>query len=351
MTDETPNTLKGILVGCGFMGGMHAQIYAQLKSVDLVAAVDVNVRSSADKLKSFAIDAPVYTSLKEALATTDCDFVDICLPTNLHKSNTITAIEAGKALFCEKPLARTLGDADEILAAAQTHNTAAQVGHCIRFWPEYQALAEFNHSGKGGNLLSLNLVRRVGRPGYGVGNWLNDASQSGGAALDLHIHDTDFVLSLLGKPNSFPSRVTKDFSGPTHIFSLLDYDGLTVSTEGGWNYPANWGFQMSFQAIYENAVLDYDSSNGKGLTICQGENKPKAMEIAKPDSGKSTSGEGNISDLGGYYNELLYFTNCLRDDTRPNIATLEDARASLALTLDEIESANPKFSPNASKDG
>jgi predicted dehydrogenase len=336
MSEKTTTSLKGILVGCGFMGGMHAQIYAQLEGVELVAAVDANTESSAAKLQSFGTPVPVFSTLDEALANTDCDFVDICLPTKLHRQYAITAIEAGKALFCEKPLALTINEADDILNAAKTHGTFAQVGHCIRFWPEYQTLMDFHKSGRGGRLLSLHLMRRAGRPGYGVDNWLNDANQAGGAALDLHIHDTDFVLALLGQPLSFTSRVTEDYSGPVHIFNLLDYDGLTVSTEGGWNYPAKWGFQMSFQALYENAVLDFDSSNGKGLTICEGEDEPKSMVVAKPDSGESTSGEGNVSDLGGYYNELLYFTHCLKSGNPPTIATLEDAHASLKLTLKQI---------------
>jgi predicted dehydrogenase len=340
MNDQKNTPLKGILVGCGFMGGMHAQIYSQLENVELVAAVDTNTASSAEKLNSFNTPTPVFTTLEEALAKTDCDFVDICLPTKLHKAFSITAIKAGKALFCEKPLALTLEEADEILAAAKAHRTVAQVGHCIRFWPEYQALMEYHQSGNGGKLLSLHLIRRAGRPGYGVDNWLNDASQAGGAALDLHIHDTDFVLALLGQPTAFTSRVTDDYSGPVHVFNLLDYDGLIVSTEGGWNYPAKWGFQMAFQAIYENAILDYDSSNGKGLLICKGDEEPKPLEIEKPDTGESTSGEGNVSDLGGYYNELLYFTNCLKAGTSPEIATLEDAHASLALTLNQIQAGH-----------
>lgn len=338
MTDQNTPSLKGILVGCGFMGGMHAQIYSQLEGVELVAAVDARTESSAEKLKSFNTPAPVFATLEQALKAVECDFVDICLPTHLHKENAITAIEAGKALFCEKPLALSIEEADEILAAAKTHNTLAQVGHCIRFWPEYQALMTYHKSGKGGKLLSLNLVRRAGRPGYGVDNWLNDASLAGGAALDLHIHDTDFVLALLGSPKSFTSRVTNDFSGPVHVFTLLDYDNLTVSTEGGWNYPAKWGFQMAFQAIYETAVIDYDSSNGKGLLLCEGDEEPKTLDIEKPDSGESTSGEGNVSELGGYYNELLYFTDCLKHGKAPAIATLKDARASLKLTLNEIQS-------------
>ena len=157
--------------------------------------------------------------------------------------------------------------------------------------------------------------------------------------MDLHVHDTDFVLALLGKPNSTTSRSTEDYSGPVHVFTFLEYDKLTVSTEGGWNYPSGWGFQMSFQAIYENAVLDYDSSNDKGLTICEHDGVPQPMEVAKPGSGESTSGEGNVSDLGGYFNQLQYFTQCLQSGEAPEIATLDDAYASLELTLKEIESS------------
>ena len=336
---EPDTTLNGILVGCGFMGGMHAQIYAQLEGVELAAAVDNNPERSTEKLNSFGLSVPVYETLEEALQKTDCDFVDICMPTHCHLDNALMTIEAGKALFCEKPLALTLEDADQIVSAAEAKGVFAQVGHCIRFWPEYQALTEYHNSGQGGKLLSLNLVRRSARPAYGASNWLNNPELSGGAALDLHIHDTDFALALLGEPNSFNSRVTEDFSGPVHAFTLLDYGDLTVSTEGGWNYPEKWGFQMSFQAIYENAVLDYDSRNDQGLTICEGAEEPRPMTVAKPDSGHSSSDEGNVSDLGGYYNELRYFTDCLKAGKAPAIATLKEARASLALTLDEIRSA------------
>lgn len=334
--------IKGIIVGCGFMGGMHAQIYKQLEGVELIAAVDASTGPSSKKLEALGLSIPIFATLEEALGTTECDFVDLCVPTNSHLEFALQVISAGKALFCEKPLALTLAEADEIISAAKAKGTLAQVGHCIRFWPEYKALLDFHKSGQGGRLLSLSLVRRSGRPGYGVENWLNNPARSGGAALDLHIHDTDFVLAMLGQPSSVTSRVTEDYSGPSHIFTLFGYDGMTVSAEGGWNYPPNWGFEMAFQALYENAILDYSSSNGKGLLICAGDEAPKPMEVSKPGAGDSVSGEGNISDLGGYYNELLYFTQCLRDNKPPEIATLEDARASLALALQEIQSANAR---------
>jgi len=338
--EENSKSLKGILVGCGFMGGMHAQIYAQLPNVEIVAAVDGRIKESEEKLAKLNCPAPVYASLKEALEAVECDFVDVCLPTHLHRDAAVEAIEAGKNLFCEKPLARTLEEADSILEAAERRGALAQVGQCLRFWPEYMRLMEYHKSGDGGKLLSLSLVRRSARPAFGVDDWFSDEAQSGGAALDLHIHDTDIVLALLGQPNKVTSRVTRDDSGPSHIFSIMDYDGLTVINEGGWNYPAKWGFQMAFQAVYEKAVLDFDSANGKGLTICQSDEEPKPLDVQQTDAGESQSGEGNVSELGGYWNELKYFTDCLKAGKAPEIATLQDARESLAVTLKEIELAD-----------
>ena len=337
MMQSPEEPLKGILVGCGFMGGIHAQVYKVLPDVEIVAAVDTRAEPSAEKLKSLGCPAPVHTTLEEALAKHSCHFVDICLPTHLHEEFAVQAIRAGKALFCEKPLALNMKQADKILSAAQEHGTLAQVGHCIRFWPEYQALMEYHRNGRGGKLSSLHLLRRGGRPDYAIDDWLNDPSLSGGAALDLHIHDTDFVLALLGPPKSFKSRVTEDFSGPVHIFTLMEFDSLTVSTEGGWNYPPQWGFQMAFQAVYQNAALDFDSSNSKGLVVTEGNSAPRRMEVAGPELEQSTSREGNISDLGGYYNQLKYFTDRIRQGKAPATATLEDAYASLELTLREIQ--------------
>jgi len=331
--------LKGLLVGCGFMGGMHAQVYKTLPKVSLVAAVDQEIEASTKKLVEIGFSVPVYDCLEEALSKEDVDFVDVCLPTHLHRASAVTAIEAGKALFCEKPLALTLEDADVMLAAASKKNTPAQVGHCIRFWPEYQALQAYHESGEGGRLLSLTLTRLAGRPGYGAGDWLNDERKSGGAAVDLHIHDTDLVLALLGQPDEVTSRVSEDYSGPSHIFSVMNFDGTTVALEGGWNYPADWGFRMAFQAVYENSVIDYDSSSEKPMTICESGSPPRSFPVKRPETGSSNTSEGNISDLGGYFNQLAYFTDCLLKGRQPEIATLVDGRASLALTLREIEIA------------
>lgn len=333
------------LVGFGFMGSMHAQIYAQLAAAKLVGIADPRKDTVRAKLQKLGLDMPIYDSLPELLsAQPETQMVDLCTPLDSHEADALIAIESGRHLFCEKPLAPTLAAADRIIAAAKKAGVMTQVGHCIRFWPEYQALRQYLRDGHGGRLLSLSLIRQSSRPAYTVGDWANDEHRSGGAALDLHIHDTDFALALLGLPRAVHSRAVFDYSGPSHIVTLYDYPEIVVSAEGGWNYPSKWGFRMAFQALFENACIDFDSSKSPTLTITTGDGTPQPLEFKAPAAGESHSGDGNISNLGGYFNELQSFVDCIVHGVPPADATLEDARASLAVVFAEIESARTQRS-------
>jgi predicted dehydrogenase len=334
------NTLNIAIAGFGFMGSMHAQIYAQLEGARLVGVADPRIDATRAKLQQLGLDVPVHGSLAELLsARPETAMVDVCTPLDAHEADALLVLKSGRHLFCEKPLAPTLAAADRMIAAAKATGVSTQVGQCIRFWPEYQALRQFVRDGRGGRLLSLSLTRQASRPDYTVGDWANQEQRSGGAALDLHIHDTDFVLALLGMPRAVNSRATFDYSGPAHIFTLYDYPDVAVCAEGGWNYPAKWGFRMAFQAVFEKACIDYDSGNSPTLTVTWSDRAPEPLAFEVPSAGESRSGEGNISNLGGYFNELKAFVECILRGVAPVDATLEDARASLAVVFAEIESA------------
>lgn len=322
------------------MGGMHAQIYKRLPEAEIVAVVDSDTETALAKLKDLSMDAVHFETLAEALKAVEADFVDICLPTFLHVAAAREAIASGKDVFCEKPLATDTAEAEMLISEAEAAGTTFMVGHCIRFWPEYVALRRLIESGDAGRLLSLTLQRRGARPGYSVDNWLQDSSRSGGAALDLHIHDTDYVLYLLGLPSAVSSTGSSDSGGLSHIFTRYHYDGgPEVLAEGGWNYPANWGFLMAFQAIFENGTMEYDSNASPTTRILIGEGEPTEATLEKADAGDSELGEGNVSDLGGYYFELNYFVDCLENGTKPETSTGRDALASLKTTFAEIKSA------------
>jgi predicted dehydrogenase len=310
------------------MGRMHSEVYGALDGVTLVHTCDT-VKLSAEKL---AADhgAASSTSLDDLLGDSSIDVVDICLPTDLHADATIRALEAGKHVICEKPMAIDLESADRMIAAAKAGGKRLMIAHCIRFWPEYEILENLTRSGKLGKLLSLNLTRYGAFPTWSIDNWLSDEARAGGGALDMHIHDTDYALYLLGEPDRAISLGTVDGRGVSQIFTTLSFAGTVAHLEGGWNMPATTPFKMAFRAIFEKGAAIMD---GGPLTVYEDGQCPVTPEIPKM-AAKGTG--GNVSDLGGYYYELKYFYDKLRADKPLDRITPESSRRSLAATLEEI---------------
>jgi len=334
--------IRVALVGFGFMGQMHARVYQALPGVEIAGVVDsfpgVEARAAEMEIK-----APIVSSFEKLLSCADFNVADICLPTDLHAEAIIAAACAGKHIFCEKPLALDADEAERALQAVEKSGVSLQIGQCIRFWPEYQALEAFVKSGRGGKLLSLSLQRRAGRPGYSRDNWLHDSRRSKGAALDLHIHDTDYVLHLLGQPKGIHSVGRLEKEALSHIFTHYLFDNIAVTAEGGWDLPPQWGFQMAFQAVFENAVIDFDTLSSPTLHLTMGTGQREPMAFTKPSvSWAATGSGGNISDLGGYYNELAYFCGQLSSGRKIEIATGRQALESLRTVLAEIDSVEQK---------
>jgi len=321
------------------MGAMHANVYKWLPDARVVAVVDPRAEAARETLRSLGLgDIPVYADYDQAAKACEFTVVDICLPTDLHRDIALRAFAEGRHVFCEKPIALTLESAREITAAARGAARELMVGHCIRFWPEYVELKRIVDSSEHGCLLSLSMSRRTGRPSFTGGDWANQPARCLGAALDLHIHDTDFLVHLLGTPQAVVSRGTLDTSGWSGISTQYHFDGKAVTAEGGWNYPKNWGFQMRFAAVFECAALDFDSRAPQALLLTSGEGRPVPISLAQPIAASSAT-TGNITSLGGYYSELSYFIDYLERGKPVVISTGEQATESLRVVLAEIESA------------
>jgi predicted dehydrogenase len=321
------------------MGGMHAQVYARLKHARVVAVVSSRPERAKAGARKIGLEAPIYNDLDLALVRHAVDVIDICLPTHLHAAYVRRAIEAGRNIFCEKPFTNDVREALRLAAAAERAGVKMQIAHCLRFWPEYQAFEAFFRERRAGKLLSLSLQRRAARPAHSRDDWLNQARQSGGAALDLHIHDTDFIHHLLGRPKAVTSVGTRDPGGWSHIFTTYDFEGIAVTAEGGWNYPKHWGFQMAFQAVFERGTVEYDNTATPTLAATVGSGARKPLPYKQPRIGPSRSGVGNLSSLGGYYNELFAFIDCLEQGRTPKLATARQAADSVRTVMAEIKSA------------
>jgi predicted dehydrogenase len=210
-------TVKIGILGFGFMGNCHSNAYSTCKGAKITAICDVDearLRGNAQVAGNIAGVATrkqlsrvnLYTDAKQLFVEPDVDVVDITLPTYLHAEYAIRAMQAGKDVICEKPMAISSADAKKMLAVAKKTRRRLFVAQCIRFWPAYATARDIIQSQKHGNVRSAVFTRLSATPTWSWNNWLHDPRKSGKAALDMHIHDADFVLYVFGKPKSVFSR-------------------------------------------------------------------------------------------------------------------------------------------------
>ncbi|MBQ4542628.1 MAG: Gfo/Idh/MocA family oxidoreductase [Clostridia bacterium] len=325
--------IKVGLIGCGFMGTMHSNCYKNIDGVEVVAYADIR-HECAQKLAQ-GTDAKIYSDGYDLINGADVDVIDICLPTYLHCEYAVAAMDKVKYVFVEKPVALTEEQGEQMINKAVETGAVVQVGQVIRFWDEYVKLAEIIKGGELGKIINANFRRISPRPDWGWNDWLLKNELSGGAAQDLHIHDMDYVLSLFSKPNGIKSVKNTAGEQASYINSLLTYDDFVVSVEGTWDLPGTHPFEATFRVVFEKGVVE--NAGGKFMLYTD----KSAQEIViekKEDLGTGFEG-GNISDLGGYYNELVYFTDCAKAGKAVEKATLQDGVESLCFVLEEIRNA------------
>ncbi len=326
------------IIGLGFMGTTHWGIYKGLKDVRIVAIADIDAAKrkgdiskvvgnigGGDNLKPLDLTGvAVYKSAAELIANADVDIVDICVPTPDHANIIIDALAAGRHVFCEKPLCRDATQLKKIVSATKKAKGFFNVGLCVRAWPEYRHAYEFFKSGKAGKMKTATFKRiSPSVDGNSWRNWYLDGNVSGGALLDMHVHDVDEVNYFFGKPKSLravgASVISKN-GGIDHVVSTFDYgDGTLVMAEGGWAAAKGTPFEMSFMIVCEKATLKLDPSgyhiymaNGKTLT-------PKYDVKAGPT---------------GWHQELAYFVDCVRKGVRPDkYQTLDAVETSMKMVF------------------
>ena len=219
------------LIGCGFMGNMHASCYKLIDGVEVTAVADVR----REKAEEIANGATIYSDGLDLINNADVDAIDICLPTYLHAEYAIKAMEKVKYVFVEKPVALTNEQALEMMKKSQETGSQIQVGQVIRFWDEYVELKKIVEEGKLGKVVNANFRRLSPRPTWGWENWLLNTKLSGGAAQDLHVHDIDYIISIFGLPEKF--NTIKNVIGETNSYvnTIMQYKDFVVSAEGTWD--------------------------------------------------------------------------------------------------------------------
>ena len=322
------------IIGLGMMGRTHYEAYQEIADAQVVAVADQDPKRAAGNLAGTAgnvlkeglTQLPMdkirgTTSTSELIAMKDVDIVDVCVPTTQHVDVAIEAIRAGKHVLCEKPLARTSGDAERIAAAARDGKGFFMPAMCMRFWPQWVWLKKAVAEKRYGKVLGATFRRVASMPA----GWYRDGKISGGAALDLHIHDTDFIQHLFGMPRAVSSRGYSKTSGEIdHLVTHFLYDDIPlVSAEGGWCLSDGYGFTMQYTVNFENATADFDLARANPLNLTQ---NGKTQPI---DAGSGY----------GYAAELRYFLDCVKKGERPGVVTADDGVRSIRIVEAEVKSA------------
>ncbi|MFP3904507.1 MAG: Gfo/Idh/MocA family protein [Armatimonadota bacterium] len=327
------------LVGMGFMGQQHFNIYQDLDNVELVAVCDKDPERVAETAPSIGgnigeateldlSDYSRYVCMDDMLDQEEVDCVDLCTPTFLHSEMTVAALEAGCNVVCEEPMARTVDQCDEMIAAAEANDRMLFVAQCIRFWPEYEVLAEMIDKGDLGRILSARFIRQSPTPTWASDDWLMNPELSGGAMLDLHIHDVDYILSVFGKPAGVQCNAVNlvtEGDAVDHVQTQYLYDDFVCTALGGWVYPESYPFNMAFEVLGEKGVLEFSVNNDPMLQFY-----PFDAEPVSPEYEAGT----------GYERELAYFMECIDSGQAPDRITPEDARDSVRMIMAEVESVN-----------
>lgn len=324
------------ILGFGFMGRMHYANWSRCKNAKVVAICDSNPDIIENSKKAGgniegaaeAIDfdsLKIYSDFDKMLADGIVDAVSITLPTFLHCSFTVKALEAGLHVLCEKPMALNVDECRKMIAAAKASGKILQIGHCIRFWPEYAKTKEIIDSGEYGEVIAATFKRLGTAPTWGADDWFASDDHSGGVAMDLHIHDSDFVQYLFGMPASVQSFGNPaSGKGLKYVTSRYSYgDDKLITAEGSWAMTPTFGFKMSFNIVMEKATIVYDCSRQPAFRICPAHGDVITPEVAKGD---------------GYSLEIEHFAGLVSGRKLPEVTTLEQSSNSIRLVKAEIES-------------
>jgi predicted dehydrogenase len=318
------------VIGLGFMGLVHIKAYRQVPGAKLVAIadafkqpVDGVIASASGNIAggdAFRLEPETkfYRDWEELIADPAVDLVDICVPTPDHVKLSIAALRAGKHVICEKPMARTPARCREIVEAAATARGVFMPAMCMRFWPGWDWLRPAIVNETHGKVLAARFRRVSPPPGWSRANYFS-GGESGGALLDLHIHDTDFVQFCFGRPSAVFSRGRTRFSGAIdHV--VTDYQvasGAIVSAEGSWLMTEGFPFNMAHTVNFERATADFDLSRGAEALRLYEDGKP--VQVVQ-------SREGD-----GYIGELSHLVESIQQGTRPSTVTIADGLSAVEI--------------------
>jgi UDP-N-acetylglucosamine 3-dehydrogenase len=317
------------VIGLGWFGEIHCEALIGIANIELAALCTRNATRLGEMAAKFGVQK-TYADYRDLLADPDIDAVSIVTMWDQHTDPTIAALEAGKHVFLEKPMASTVDDCLKIIAASRKAKGILQVGHIVRFNPRYRAAREAIEAGRIGKVVSLASRRNI------PAAWTPTILEKIGPIVGDAIHDTDIMLWFTG------DRIVSAYA------QTVSVRGLKFPDIGQTMYRFASGATATLETVWcmpEKTPYDIDERmNVVGTEgFLQVQDTFPNMGIA--DSGKFHSPDTTYWPMfegvrgGALREEFSYFAGCALAGRKPAIGTPEDAMMALQATLAAEESA------------
>ncbi len=316
------------VLGLGFMGSTHLKALKSIPGVEVAVVASDDERALSGDLSHIQgnIGGPGerldfsnvrrYCDWQDAVRDPGIEAVDVCLPTKAHAPATIAALQAGKHVLVEKPMALDGESADAMIAAARASNRILMVAQVLRYVPEYRVMADLVKSGRLGPVRSAIFRRRCSAPAWSI--WMGNKEISGGGVFDLLIHDVDFCQHLFGLPESVSAAGHEDMAtGIDWITAEFHYPEIgAVVVSGGWHHPKSFPFSMEYTVVADGGTIEF-SSAGHPPALYRADGEKEALAIPQED---------------GYQKEIEYFVGCVRDGRQPDFCPPAESANAVKLT-------------------
>jgi predicted dehydrogenase len=345
----------GIIGTGGIANGKHMPSLAKVEGVEMVAFCDIDEnKAQVAAAKYGTADAKVYTDYTKLLKDPKIDVVHVLTPNDSHAEITIAALEAGKHVMCEKPMAKKAADARRMLAAAKKSGKKLTIGYQTRHTAESKYLKAMCSAGDLGDIYYARAlaIRRRAVPTWGV--FLDGEKQGGGPLIDIATHSLDLTLWMMDnyKPKSVMGNIFHKLASTPNAanawgswdpakFTVEDsafgfvtmQNGATISVEGAW--AINLVETAEAQCILAGTKAGADFKGGLRIN---GE-KNSAMYLNQIQIGGGGVAFFDSKSTDASYEEAKAWINAIRNDTAPVVLPEQ------ALVVSEIleaiyESAN-----------
>ena len=326
------------IVGIGFMGMIHYLAARKVRGARVTAICSRDPKKLAGDWRSIQgnfgprgevmdlSEVKRYDRLDSLLADAEIDLIDLCVPTKLHDSAAIAALKANKHVLVEKPICLELGRADGMLRAAAESKKLLMVGQVLPFFPEFRFAAEAIRDGRYGKLQAAHFKRVISRPDWSSA--VADPEQTGGPAIDLHIHDTHFIGLVCGVPRGVHATGWRQGSTVEYLSTQYLYGekGPAVSCCCGALAQKGRPFVHGFEIYLERATLTFESGTVP-LTVLTEDGKSEQPSLP-----------GSDDPVAAFTDEIQAAVDGVAAGREPPALDAKLARDALAMCLLECES-------------